>query len=488
VGAEKEEISTMRRLALQCINGFLTILLLLAVPCFAQSQPPSQASAPQRPSYSLDRSEEDWSFLRDPSQRKDLWDPLKYIPLGRDGWYLTVAGEYRPFYEFYKNYNWCAGPQDGNGYYLQRFMGSTDFHFGDRTRVFVELRSGSVFGRNGGPRPSQDKDTLDVSQAFAAVTVIRGSDKPKLELKLGRQELNYGESSLLAIRELNVRRTFDGVKAIIRRRDWRVDLLAFRPQLIQTGVFDDRIDSSQALWGAWATWPIKNRSFWHQVDLYYLGLDRKLARFEQGAARERRHTVGALLHAQHGAFTGFTEADLQFGRFGAGNIRAWKLAQSLSWSFKTRPLCPVVSLLGAVSSGDTNAASPNLETFSPLFPKGLYYGYIDDTGSPNATVLHPELTLTLSPTVSLTTTHFSFWRTSLNDGIYSQPGFFLRPGNRAQSRYVGGLQDLAVTWRADRHTTFQAIATYYEAGAFLRETSPPGKNLFYFSLKMNYRF
>jgi hypothetical protein len=48
---------------------------------------------------------------------------------------------------------------------------------------------------------------------------------------------------------------------------------------------------------------------------------------------------------------------------------------------------------------------------------------------------------------------------------------------------VGSLQDLAIRWRADRHTTFEALATYYEAGAFLREGSPPVKNSFYFSLK-----
>jgi hypothetical protein len=93
-----------------------------------------------------------------------------------------------------------AGPQSPYGYYLQRIMGSTDLHLGDRTRVFVELRSGDIFGRNGGPRPSQDKDTLDVSQAFVGLTVIPGDHKPKLELKLGRQELNYGEGSLLVIR------------------------------------------------------------------------------------------------------------------------------------------------------------------------------------------------------------------------------------------------------------------------------------------------
>jgi alginate export protein len=481
-------------LRFKSIVASLGTLLLLSSQGFAQTAPPPHEQNPlaanslQRPPYNLDRSEEDWSFLQDPSQRTDFWDPLKYVPLGPEGWYMTLAGEVRPFYEFYHNYNWGAGPQSGNGYYLQRFMGSTDFHLGDRIRVFVQLQSGTVFGRNGGPRPSQDQDTLDVSQAFAGFTVIRGKEKPKLELEVGRQELNYGEGSLLAIRELNVRRPFDGVKAIIRPGDWRIDLLAFRPALITTGAFDDGIDSSQALWGAWATRQIKNRSFWRQVDFYYLGLDQKLARFEQGAAREQRETVGALLHAQQGVFSMFTEADFQFGRFGTANIRAWKYAQSVSWSFKSRPLHPVVRLLGAIARGDTNPASPELQTFNPLFPRGLYYGYIDSTGSPNAIVLHPELGLTLSPTVSLTATHFSFWRTSLADGIYSQPGFLLRPGSENLSRYVGSLQDLAITWSVDRHTTLQALGTYYEVGAFLKETSTRGRNLFYFSLKMNYWF
>lgn len=465
---------------------------LLCSLSFAQPGPrpePSDATASQRrPVYSLDRSEEAWGLLRDPALRVDPWDPLKYVPLGRDGWYLTLGGESRSFYELYRNYNWGAGAQDANGYFLQRFMGSADFHFGDRFRVFVEVRSGLEGGRNGGPRPSQDKDTLDVSQAFAGLTLIPGKDKPKLELKLGRQELNYGEGSLLAIRELNVRRTFDGGKAIIRHAGWQLDLLAFRPQLIRTGPFDDGIDSSQALWGAWAARPIKGRQFWRQLDLYYLGFDRKQARFEQGTAREQRQTLGVLVHAQQGRFSMFSEADVQFGRFGAASIRAWKYAQNLSWSFGARPLRPVVTLLGAIASGDKDPASATLQTFNPLFPKGLYYGYIDSTGSPNAIVIHPELTLSISPTVSLMVTHFSFWRTSLADGIYSQPGFLLRPGNENQSRYVGSLQDLAVTWRLDRHTTLQAIATYYEAGSFLRETSPPGKNLFYWSFKMSYRF
>lgn len=482
-------------MARSCIRWhvvLLTACILAAPECYGQ-RPAGPAdehagAATKRPTYQLDRSEENWSLLRDPTLRTDPWDRLKYLPLGRAGWYLTLGGETRSFYELYRNYNWGAGAQDGGGYFLQRFMGSADLHLGDDTRFFVEMRSGLVGGRNGGPRPSQDKDTLDVSQAFAAFVLVRGKEKPKFEVKLGRQELNYGEGSLIAIRELNVRRTFDGVKMTLRPGTWKVDLLAFRPQLIRTGAFDDGIDSSQALWGVWATRPIPRRPFWRQVDVYYLGMDRKRARFEQGTAREQRQTLGMLLHGQRGAFSMFAEADLQFGRFGAGSLRAWKYAQGLSWTFRTRPLSPVVSLLGAVASGDNDPASPGLQTFNPLFPRGLYYGYIDSTGSPNATVIHPEVSFNLSPSVSVMVTHFSFWRTRLADGMYSQPGFFLRSGNKNQSRYVGSLQDLSITWRADRHITVQAIATYYEAGAFLRQTSPSARNLFYLSLKTNYRF
>lgn len=473
---------------------FAAVLLPLALSCYGQpaSFPPSPNAPPPsvaaRPEYKLDRSEEDWSLLRDPALHADPWDRFKYLSLGRNGWYMTLGGEIRTFYEFYRNYNWGTGPQDGNGYYLQRLMSSADLRFGNRARVFFEIRSGVEAGRNGGPRPSQDRDTFDVSQVFAGFTAIRGKDKPLLELKIGRQELNYGEGSLLAIRELNVRRTFDGVKAIVRPGGWQVDLLAFRPALIRTGAFDDGFDSSQALWGAWAAKPIKNRSFWRQVDLYYLGLDRKQAQFEEGTARERRHTLGVLFRGQQGAFSTFAEADFQFGRFGDGNIKAWKYAQSLSWSFPSRRFQPVASLLGAISSGDSNSTTARLQTFNPLFPRGLYYGYIDSNGSPNAIVIHPEVSLTVSPAVSVTVRHFSFWRQSTSDGVYSQPGFLLRSTSENSARYVGSLQDLAVRWRADRHTTVEALATYYEVGAFLRGLSPPGRNLFYVSLKISYRF
>jgi hypothetical protein len=71
----------------------------------------SSAHAQSIPAYSLLRENEDWSFLRDKSLRRslsdhDIWDPLKYIRLGSDDWYLTIGGEVREVFEQVGNDNW----------------------------------------------------------------------------------------------------------------------------------------------------------------------------------------------------------------------------------------------------------------------------------------------------------------------------------------------------------------------------------------------
>jgi len=288
--------------------------------------------------------------------------------------------------------------------------------------------------------------------------------------------------------DLNVRRSFDGIKLILRPKDWQVDLFAMRPALSKPGLFDDYPDHTQTLWGVYSVTSRHLPRFIRQLDAYYLGLDRKLARFAQGSGRDQRHTVGSLIHGGKGNFSYWGEGDLQFGKFGSGNILAWKYAQGLSYSFSHLKFRPVPSLLFGISSGDTNPANPDLQTFYPLFPKGLYYGFIDDSGSLNAIVLHGKIAWQISKKISLAPGNFFFWRQRTTDGLYSQPGVLLRSGLASQKKYVGALQDIAIIWTVDHHTTVQLLGTYYEAGAFLRETSPPGRNTAYVSGKVTYRF
>jgi hypothetical protein len=95
--------------------------------------------------YKSQHTEEDFSALKDPAKRTDLFDPLKYIPLlGKDDWVLSLGGEARERYEYFNNRNFGAGTQDRNGYLLQRYMFFGDVHLGHQTRIFSEFKSGQI--------------------------------------------------------------------------------------------------------------------------------------------------------------------------------------------------------------------------------------------------------------------------------------------------------------------------------------------------------
>ena len=58
------------------------------------------------------REDDDWSFLADPAERQDSWDPIKYIPLreDRNDWFLSMGGEVREVWEQIGNDNWGQQP------------------------------------------------------------------------------------------------------------------------------------------------------------------------------------------------------------------------------------------------------------------------------------------------------------------------------------------------------------------------------------------
>src|SRR5262245_22573736 len=97
---------------------------------------------PSRPEFRLSRQDEDWSVLREPELRTNLFDSVKFIPLNREGssW-VTLGGEARERYEYFENANWGKGPQDGDGYFLHRFMLDADAHAGENFRFFTQSKS-----------------------------------------------------------------------------------------------------------------------------------------------------------------------------------------------------------------------------------------------------------------------------------------------------------------------------------------------------------
>jgi Alginate export len=463
-----------------------TIAIAIAISTVhAQTEQTASSAEPVR-TYSLLREDENWSFLKNPSLRQDPWDRLKYIPLGHDGWFLTVGGEAREAFEQVGNDNWGKQPYT-NTFFLERYMLHTDWHFGEHFRAFVQLKSGLESFRQGGPRPIDEKK-LDFEAAFVEIGSTEGDRW--VALQAGRQELNYGSGRLVSVREgPNVRQSFDGAKLKAKAGAWRIDAWAARPDLDRPGFFDNVPDHRTTFWGVYATRPWRRQV---SFDTYYLGLGRKSFTYDRGTARETRHSLGARLWrppaTKQSDWDFDYEAVWQFGSFGTGGLRAWTVASDTGYSFLAAPLQPRISVKADISSGD-NPRSNSLGTFSPIYPVGNYFGVLADTGPGpvNFIDIHPRLQAKLPRGVSISADLVVQWRQSLDDGVYAVPGFLLVPANGSRARFVGYRPGVEVRWQVDRHLWFQGDYGVFYAGEFLKQASP-GRNINYTELWVGYKF
>jgi hypothetical protein len=481
----------------------LTLVLIAGLVCLesmhmAAAQAPETVSADPgpRPEIKLLRFEEDWSPLKDSRLRNDWLDPIKYIPFhsSDENEYVSLGGEFRGVYERIQNNNWASLPFATNYFGLQRYQFHADIHANSHIRFFLQLESGQEEGEQGGPRPI-DKKNLDFLNAFADLS--GGPKNRETILRVGRQELNFGSGRLVAVREgPNVRQGFYGVRLSQHLAQWKLDAFAVRPAEDEPGFFDNVPLHSTSFWGAFAerrTTGAAPRTF----DLYYFGLERKSATFNQGTAPEQRETIGTRVASteprssdQRAMIPHYDlEAAYQFGSFGQGSIRAWTLASEAGYMMPKLVGRPRIGFRADLSSGDKDSTNPDLQTFNPLFPIGNYFGVLADTGlgPVNFADVHPEIKTTLPHGLSINVDWVIWWRESLHDGVYGVPGNLLVTAGQSNARFVGHRPGIETRWQRDSHFYVQADYGVFYAGAFLKDSGRP-HNLNYLSFWTGYKF
>jgi len=398
---------------------------------------------------------------------RDPFAALKDIPLSGDGSIsLSVGGQFRIRPEFSRHPVFgLAAPAHNDGLLLRSFL-SGDLRIGPNIRTFVELASGLTPVWTPGP-PATQLDRLDVLQGFGELSLPAAGST--LMLRGGRQEMSFGSSRLVSVRESpNVRRAFDGVRAAwIDGPEARVDAFLVRPVLPQTGLFDDRSDNNQAFWGVYGTHGVPGVPGL-KADLYYLGLDREKARFAQGTADEHRHTIGIRLFGKEHGFDWNVEAAYQFGHFGRSDIRAWTVSADLGYSFADLPFSPRLGLNADAISGDRNPGDRTLGTFNPLFPKLPYFSEANLTAPANLLDLQPNVTLRLLPKVTLAVGWNPLWKQAKADAFY---GPAITPVARTAGgggRYMGQQVSTTLEWSPTEHLTFGGTYVAYSPGERIR--------------------
>jgi hypothetical protein len=437
--------------------------------------------------YPLPTYEKDWRALQG-RDRTDFWDPVKVVPLSVDDrTSLSFGGEARVTYERFGNQNFGLTRPDPLGYLLQRYVLHADVRIGSRVRLWTEFNSGLVNGRIGGPRPVIDEDRLDLHQAFVDMTVgVMGPSA--VVLRVGRQELALGSGRMYALREgPNVPLSFDGVRAIAHAGPWRLDGWMARPVDTTPGVFDDASHANYAVWGVYGSRVIASTRQSIGLDMSYLGLARDAVQFEQGTANEVRHTFGARV-SHHGAWAYDAEAMFQVGRFGAGNIRAWRsviegshLLADAVWSTR------LVLVLDA-ASGDKNPAGPNLQTFNAMFQSGTYSGRAQLLGPSNSIRFEPSVTFAPTHGVLVSAGWGFYWRQSVSDALYGIPGQVVVPANGVTERYEGSRPTVQIDWQLTRHLSAHVNCIYAFNGPFEEQSVHATPTMSYVSPWVTYRF
>jgi len=471
------------------VSGLIVLGVCGVVPLLAGAQ-----SAPRTDSqaYRLPRYDEDWSFLRAYPEKTDWIDPIKFIPLDDRGEaYLSLGGEARETYERFHNPNFGLQPQDPGGYLLQRYLVHADVHTNPHTRFFVEMVSALENWRVGGPRPVIDEDKLDFHQGFFELRAYDSDNRGGM-IRLGRQELTLGSGRLLALREgTNVPSAFDGVRASLGKRGLAVDIFATKPVSTKAGIADDPPQAGNWFWGFYLSRDAHKAGVRAPVpgfDVYYFGLDRNPAFFNEGVGHERRHTVGVRAWNLEGSWNYDVEAMLQFGTFGNAGIHAFRIASDTSYFFRGVTWHPRLSFAVDVASGDHDSNRSTLQTFNALFQSGTYSGRAQILGPANTIRLEPSVSVAPVKSVSVSSGWGFYWREDIHDGLYGIAGNLLVPGNAAEARYEGSRPIFQIDWQVDRHFSVHANYIYVFNGPFGQQAIHGTSGMSYVSPWVSYRF
>jgi hypothetical protein len=434
--------------------------------------------------YHTNLADEDWSFLKDRTKRDDWWDPVKYVPLGRDDWFMTVSGEIRFRPEGFRIKATDTAPATRDQYLLQRYLFGADIHFGRRTRLYTEVQSGIINGRIGATRPT-DSNPADLHQGFLHWKSSRGGT-PGFEMQVGRQELTIGSSRLIsAAPGLNVKRSFDGVQISAAVRSWRFESAAAELTDLQSGVFDDGPSHQIRFWGAAVRgpWPA-SRGAW---TLYYLGLANRDMQFAQGRGRDTRHTLGLNYRRDHPAFDVNYDGVAQVGTFRGSRASAWGISTDTSVRMPATAWRPRIGLRANAASGDRDPADPTVQSFNPLFPGASFAGPIGLFGPTNMIDVTPYVSLAPRRGLVLGFERPWYWRTSAGDGIYNTALRLLAPPQAGTGRFIGGSTGILAAWQATTHLQLSGAIIRLVPGRFLDTTFVRGGAGLY-SATATYRF
>jgi len=337
----------------------------------------------------------------------------------------------------------------------------------------------------------QDSRVFFKGQSTGAATYINRTDlrmayaeigKGTAILRIGRQELAYGEDRLLGAANWgNVARTFDAVKLLLKHKNLKLDLFSASVVRIQQRGLSHHLDGNN-LHGAYLQWkgPLNGATiepyFYWRIGPSPLG------------HQDRRVAALRWLGPLPGRFEYSTETVQQSGTVGDKSIRAFATHLVLRYSFARGKWKPRLSGEYNFASGDGTPDNHIASTFDQIYPTPHNKtGLADQIGWVN---LHNfASTFEFTPWRKLVIrANAHDWRLAeAKDGVYLVNGTLIfRDLTGRSGTHVGQEADILATYATGPHTVSMGYGHIFP-GPFLKKFTQ-GAGLNYFYLNVGYRF
>ncbi|MEL6560216.1 MAG: alginate export family protein [Bacteroidota bacterium] len=444
--------------------GILLFFLLLI------TQNTARAQELQKYQFSLLRQDDRLDELIAGTQ-KSRYDRLKVIEFGNNQ-VISFGGSYRGQYELFRNEEFSFSPNRENGWYLQRILAHTNIELSKSFRIFGELGSSLISGKE--DLAPVDRDELYVNQLFAELKF------DNLTITMGRENLKAGSRRLLDPREgPNVRQAFDHLSFEWAKKDWSVLVFGGSPMIPRNGIFDNQgFQNEEWLWGVYSSKKLKEgRGF----DTYYLGFHQEEATYKLGTDEELRNSLGFRIWDSKGRWQYDNEAVWQFGSFGETNLFAWTVSFNIKNKLNKNNQ---LGLKTELISGTTSAG--RLGTFNPLYPRGAYFGRVARFGPANLIDIHPYWTFR-KKRFTMEIDYDVFWRFSLEDAVYGPPLNIALDGD-SDERFIAQQIGTIFNYEFNPFAVVELETNVIFPGEYIREVRPDSETLLHVVFTSEFRF
>jgi hypothetical protein len=418
-----------------------------------------EAATNERPDIGMNRWQEDWSVLADPTLRTEPLDSLKYIRLWGDDPYtfLSLGLTLRERFELNDATNFSS-PEEG--YLIQRVQVHADLHLDRYLRAFVQLEDDSEFGKT--VITPVDENPLNFRVLF--VEYARKFNGWRLKTRVGRQDFAFDLQRFVSLRDgPNVRQSYDAAWADVEAGDWRViGFVSFPVQYRDTTVFDDVPSTHTQLHMFRVERHVLGTN---ELSAYYAYYANEGSKFLDAVGYERRDVFDVRFAGKDAGFDWDLEAMGQLGNVGSAQVRAWAAGGRESYDVTKRV---AVGVQLDAASGDSHRGDGILGTFNPLFPNGYYFTLAGDTGDTN--LYHVKPFVLMKPATGLVVLGGIGlqWRETTADAVYVQPDIPVAGTAGQPGSWTGWYAQLRADYRVSANVTTAVETVHFEVGDVIR--------------------